>query len=121
MLTLKQIKYAELPNFQEVMAAGTAAALVPIRSITRRASSGLPEHPRVSAKDGEETVTYIPEGNEEPGALCMKLLSTLKGIQLGKVEDQFGWRFEIAEEDAKRVVGETSAGNGNNQTVDQLD
>ncbi len=31
-----QIKYAELPNFQEVMAAGTAAALVPIRSITRR-------------------------------------------------------------------------------------
>jgi branched-chain amino acid aminotransferase len=103
------------------MAAGTAAGLVPIRSITRRASSGLPEHARVSAKDGEETVTYIAEGNEEPGELCIKLLTQLKGIQAGKVEDQFGWRCEIAEEDAKRVVGETAAGNGSAQTVDQLD
>jgi branched-chain amino acid aminotransferase len=51
----------------------------------------------------------------------MKLLSQLKGIQLGKVEDQFGWRCEVAEEDAKRVVGEGKAGNDNAQTVDQLD
>lgn len=102
------------------MAAGTAAALVPIRSITRRSSS-LPEHARVSSKDGEETVTYIPEGNEEPGSLCVKLLTQLQGIQLGKVKDQFGWRFEVTEEDAKRVVAEAAAGNGNGQTVDQLD
>ncbi|KAL2134996.1 hypothetical protein VTI74DRAFT_10131 [Chaetomium olivicolor] len=116
----RAIKYSELPNFTEVMAAGTAAALVPIRSITRRTSS-LPQHPRVSAKDGEETITYIPEGNEEPGALCVKLLSQLKGIQLGKIDDEFGWRFEVTEEDAKRVVGEAAAGNSNGQTVDQLD
>jgi branched-chain amino acid aminotransferase len=103
------------------MAAGTAAALVPIRSITRRTSSLLPQHARVSSKDGEETVTYIPEGNEEPGQLCIKLLSQLKGIQLGKVEDKFGWRFEVTEEDAKRVVGQPAASNGNGQTVDQLD
>jgi branched-chain amino acid aminotransferase len=106
------------------MAAGTAAALVPIRSITRRASAALPQGPRVSsAKEGEETVTYIPEGSDEPGPLCVRVLAELKGIQLGKVKDQFGWRVEVAEEDAKRVVGEVAAaaGNGNGQTVDQLD
>ena len=85
------------------MAAGTAAALVPIRSITRR-SALLPAHARVSAKDGEETVTYIADGDEEPGPLCSKLLAQLQGIQLGKVEDHFGWRFEVSEEDVKRVA-----------------
>ncbi|KAL2021376.1 hypothetical protein VTK56DRAFT_7241 [Thermocarpiscus australiensis] len=117
----RPIKYSELPNFTEVMAAGTAAALVPIRSITRRAGRSLPDHPRVSFKDGEETITYIPEGNEEPGSLFVKLLSQLKGIQLGKLKDEFGWRFEVTEEDGKRVVGEAGARNGNVQTVDQLD
>ncbi|KAK4156650.1 glycosyltransferase family 20-domain-containing protein [Chaetomidium leptoderma] len=117
----RSIKYSELPNFTEVMAAGTAAGLVPIRSITRRSSALLPQGPRVSAKNGEETVTYIPEGDEEPGALCMRLLSQLKGIQVGKEKDDFSWRFEVTEEDAKRVVGETATGNGNGQTVDQLD
>lgn len=103
------------------MAAGTAAALVPIRSITRR-SGLLPQHARVSAKDGEETVTYIPDGDEEPGPLCVKLLSQLQGIQLGKLKDEFGWRFEVTEEDGKRVAGEAAAGNGTaTQTVDQLD
>jgi branched-chain amino acid aminotransferase len=110
-----------LTKFTEVMAAGTAASLVPIRSITRRASSGLPQHERVSAKDGEETVTYISEGNDEPGERCIKLLTQLKKIQLGQAEDTFGWRFEVTEEDAKRVVGEAAAGTGNGQTVDQLD
>ncbi|KAL2260900.1 hypothetical protein VTK26DRAFT_4971 [Humicola hyalothermophila] len=118
----RAIKYSELPSFTEVMAAGTAAALVPIRSITRRVAPSLPAHPRVSFKDGEETVTYIPEGNEEPGELCVKLLTQLKGIQLGKVEDKFGWRFVVTEEDGKRVVGEAgAASNGDGQTVDQLD
>jgi branched-chain amino acid aminotransferase len=120
-LTPKQIKYTELPNFTEVIAAGTAAALVPIRSITRRTSSLLPAHPRVSVTEGEETITYIPEGNEEPGAICVRLLSELKAIQLGKVEDKFGWRFEVTEADAKAVVAEAGEGNGNGQTVDQLD
>lgn len=102
------------------MAAGTAAGLVPIRSITRRSTS-LPKHSRVSSKDGEETITYISEANEEPGAVCVKLLSQLKGIQVGELEDKFGWRFDVTEEDGKRVVGETGPSNGGAQTVDQLD
>ncbi|KAK4132766.1 branched-chain amino acid aminotransferase II [Trichocladium antarcticum] len=116
----RSIRYSELPTFTEVMAAGTAAGLVPIRSITRRSTS-LPKHSRVSSKDGEETITYILDGNEEPGAVCVKLLSQLKGIQVGELEDKFGWRFDVTEEDGKRVVGETGPSNGGAQTVDQLD
>ncbi|KAM7182788.1 branched-chain amino acid aminotransferase II [Rhypophila sp. PSN 637] len=128
----RPIKYAELPSFTEVMAAGTAAALVPIRSITRRVSSSSPQSLATSvAKDpqrvsynkeaNEETVTYIAEGVEDPGPLCIKLLTQLKGIQLGKIEDTFGWRFEVSEEDGKKVVGEKAGSNGNVQSVDQLD
>ncbi len=43
-----QIKYAELPTFKEVLAAGTAAALVPIRSINDpypRRRRSLARHP----------------------------------------------------------------------------
>lgn len=75
----------------------------------------------MSAKDGEETVTYIAEGNEEPGEICLKLLSQLKAIQLGNVKDEFGWRVEVTEEDGKRVVGPAGANGNNAQTVDQLD
>jgi branched-chain amino acid aminotransferase len=107
------------------MAAGTAASLVPIRSITRRKSAALPAGPRVSSSPatGEETVTYTPDSSDEPGPLCVRLLDELKGIQLGKREDKFGWRFEVTEADARRVVAEGLQGNGdgNSQTVDQLD
>ncbi|EON97137.1 putative branched-chain-amino-acid aminotransferase 1 protein [Phaeoacremonium minimum UCRPA7] len=129
----RTIKYSELVNFQEVMAAGTAAALVPIRSITRRLaasdpqslSSSVKQHARLSFKDGEETVTYVADGDEEPGPLCIKLLSQLKGIQNGKVEDKFGWNFKVSAEDGKKAAGAPANGNGNGQNgepnVDQLD
>ncbi len=129
---LRQIKYSELPNFSEVMAAGTAAALVPIRSITRRLDHSHPlslastvkQHPRLEVSVGQETVTYIPEGQDDAGPICLKLLAQLKGIQLGKVQDTFGWSFPVSEEDGKKVVGGES-GNGanglNGRSVDQLD
>lgn len=127
---LLQIKYHELPNFTEVMAAGTAAALVPIRSITRRVQSSSPQslansgkqHPRVEYGVGEETIKYIPADQEDAGQICLKLLNQLKGIQLGKISDEFGWRFEVKEEDGTNVVGSNGeSNNGNAQTVDQLD
>lgn len=112
------------------MAAGTAAALVPIRSITRAMDPASPQslaatvkqHARLSVKGNEETVTYIPDSDEEPGALCVKLVTQLQGIQLGKLNDEFGWCFKVSEEDGKAVVGR-KAENGTNggQTVDQLD
>jgi len=112
------------------MAAGTAAALVPIRSITRRMDKSSPqslaqtvkEHPRVTIKDGEETITYIPDSQEDAGPLAVKLLTQLKAIQLGKVEDKLGWCFKVEDADGKKVVPERSPEpNGNGQTVDQLD
>jgi len=95
------------------MAAGTAAALVPIRSITRRIESSSPQslaatvkqHPRLSVGAGDETITYVPESQEDAGPLCVKLLTQLKGIQLGKVKDEFGWCFEVREEDGKKIIG----------------
>ncbi|KAI9734450.1 MAG: hypothetical protein M1818_006839 [Claussenomyces sp. TS43310] len=102
----KQIKYEELSSLSEVMAAGTAAALVPIRSITRKSRS--------------ETSTFIPEGSEDAGPVCMKLLTTLKGIQQGKIKDSFGWCSTVKELDAKKYgTGEvTKDVNGSN--VDKL-
>lgn len=105
-----------------MLAAGTAAALVPIRSITKRDSNRLAGQARVSSNNDAETVTYIPEGIEEPGEICTKLLEQLKGIQLGKIEDKFGWRFEVTEQDGKSVVGESdSGGAADADSVDQLD
>lgn len=104
----RAIKYRELNDFNEVMAAGTAAALVPIRSITR--NSG----------DIEDTVYYIPGSSNDAGHICEKLLAALKDIQLGKAEDKFGWRVAVTEED-KKVAGVAKDSNGDAQTVDQMD
>ncbi|KAF4456651.1 branched-chain amino acid aminotransferase [Fusarium albosuccineum] len=104
----RPIKYTELHEFKEIFAAGTAAALVPIRSITRRQGGQT------------ETLSYIPDGQEEPGALFEKLLTHLKDIQLGRAEDKFGWRFLVSKKD-KDVAGAAEARNGDATTVDQMD
>ncbi|KAL4929175.1 branched-chain amino acid aminotransferase [Aspergillus undulatus] len=78
----RRIPYEELPEFEEVMAAGTAAALVPIRSITRRSTSDKFEYECGGEGAGG-------------GEVCVKLLSTLKGIQLGKIEENLGWNHVV--------------------------
>jgi len=77
----RSIPYAEIPEFSEVMAAGTAAALVPIKSITMRSRN--------------DTFSFDCGENEEGGEVCTKLLKTLKGIQSGEIEDGFGWLVEV--------------------------
>lgn len=77
----RSVKYEELSSFDEIMAAGTAAALVPIRSITMRSKG--------------DKIEYL-EG-EEPGPVCLKLLKTLQGMQRGEVEDVFGWCEKVEE------------------------
>lgn len=91
----RPVPYAELKDFSEVMAAGTAAGLVPIKSITCRGKG--------------EKFTY-QEGRAEAGPACAKLLETLRGIQRGIVEDGFGW-CETAK-DAKELGAYTSRGKG---------
>ncbi|KAL4779555.1 aminotransferase [Aspergillus varians] len=78
----RRVPYEELGEFEEVMAAGTAAALVPIRSITRRSTGD-----RFEYECGGE--------GAGGGEVCVKLLETLKGIQLGKVEENLGWNHVV--------------------------
>ncbi|KAG8525333.1 uncharacterized protein KY384_008977 [Bacidia gigantensis] len=73
----RSIKYEELPAFSEVMAAGTAAALVPVNSITMKSKG--------------DKFSYNG-GGDEPGPVMLKLLDTLRGIQSGRIKDSFGWR-----------------------------
>ncbi|KAH8676116.1 aminotransferase [Xylariales sp. PMI_506] len=126
----RSIKYTELPQFSEVMAAGTAAALVPIKSITRRVdpsiaesiSTAIKQHPRLSSEAGKEKVSYMPESQEDAGAICVKLLTQLKAIQLGKVKDEFGWCATVSEADGASIAGAPKVSNGTAaQTIDQLD
>jgi branched-chain amino acid aminotransferase len=100
-LTYAQIPYEELATFDEVLAAGTAAALVPIKSIT------------LSSKG--DKFSYR-DGSNEPGPCCVKLLTTLKGIQQGKIEDKQNWLFNVTKPD-QWDSGNT---NGTDRTVDQL-
>ena len=81
---LLKIKYEELSSFTEVAAAGTAAALVPIKSITMRSKN---DHFKYQG------------GGDEPGPAIVKLLAQLKGIQAGKVSALVegrgcGWHVE---------------------------
>ena len=76
----RRIPYEELRDFDEVMAAGTAASLVPIKSITMKSRGGK--------------MDYKGTEQGDPGPICLKLLTTFKAIQQGKIEDRFGWNLE---------------------------
>ena len=105
----RSVKYDELASFSEILAAGTAAALVPIKSITVRSR-------------GDKFV--YQGGGEEPGPVCVKLLTVLKGIQNGKVEDSFGWLDYVEDERdflKKRELNGTNGTNGAVESVDRLD
>ncbi|PWY87437.1 branched-chain-amino-acid aminotransferase [Aspergillus heteromorphus CBS 117.55] len=65
----RSIPWTSVGEFTEVLAAGTAAAVVPIRSITRRSTG--------------EKLEF------ESGPLCLELLTRLKGIQRGDFGDFF--------------------------------
>ena len=98
----RSILYSELSTFTEVLAAGTAAALVPIKSITMKSR-------------GDKFI-YQGEG-DEPGPACVKLLSTLKGIQQGKLEDSFGW-LEYVEDPKSFRQQHKGKCNGNEMQAD---
>ncbi|KAF2740524.1 branched-chain amino acid aminotransferase II [Polyplosphaeria fusca] len=99
----REIPFDELNSFNEVLAAGTAAALVPIKSITLESKG--------------EKITY-KEASEEPGPCCVKLLTTLKGIQQGKIEDKFGWLYKVKK--PEQWGKEAANGEKVDDSVDQL-
>ncbi|KIW96563.1 branched-chain amino acid aminotransferase [Cladophialophora bantiana CBS 173.52] len=92
----RRIDYSELPQFIEIMAAGTAASLVPIKSITMKSKGDRFEYPVNEKLD--------------PGPVCAQLLSTLKGIQMGKVKDQFAWNMKVTEPSKEFAHSATNGG-----------
>jgi branched-chain amino acid aminotransferase len=78
-LTDVQIPYPELPYFTEVLAAGTAAMLVPIRSITRKSTN--------------ETFKYSSDG---PGDGCTTLLQALLDAQKGRAKSNEEWLWQVS-------------------------
>ncbi|KAK4209971.1 aminotransferase [Rhypophila decipiens] len=104
----RRVCYEELPYFDEVMSAGTGTGLVPVRSITRRVSSLLtsktPNDDTTGrlhvGSDGSETIQYIQDEQVHGGPLYRQLVAQLGGVQVGKLEDKFGWRCEVLAEDA---------------------
>jgi branched-chain amino acid aminotransferase len=97
----REIPYDEIKDFDEVLAAGTAAALVPIKSITMGSKN--------------DKITF-PAAENEPGPVCVKLLTTLRGLQQGKIEDKQGWLYKV---ERPAQFGKTDA-NGGAKTVGQL-
>ncbi|MCF7790902.1 MAG: branched-chain amino acid aminotransferase [Victivallales bacterium] len=72
---IRPIEFEEVKNFKEVGACGTAVVITPLSSITR---NNLTLH-----------------FGEECGPVFMKLYSTLRDIQYGKISDIHNWNREI--------------------------
>ncbi|KAF9882787.1 hypothetical protein FE257_005155 [Aspergillus nanangensis] len=87
----RRIAYEEIPQFTEIIAAGTAAALVPIRSISMRSRND-----KFSFAAGDD--------GQSGGEVCVQLLKALKGIQAGKVEDSFGWNALVTAPPAEWIT-----------------
>lgn len=76
-----QVKYAELSTFSEVMAVGTAACLVPIRSITHQSRGDC----------------FVYTAEDTAGPVCQKLYAELTNLQRGDSEDRLEWCHEVKE------------------------
>lgn len=76
----REVYFDELKDFAECGLCGTAAVISPVGKIVNH---------------GEEIV--FASGMEQMGPVTKKLYDTLTGIQLGKIEDPFGWLTTIVE------------------------
>jgi branched-chain amino acid aminotransferase len=70
-----QIPYKELSSFSEVLAVGTAASIVPIKSVTRKSTSE----------------SFYFKSNK----IGTDLLNSIRGIQKGNLVDEFKWCEKI--------------------------
>ncbi|BDD55424.1 hypothetical protein MPDQ_005886 [Monascus purpureus] len=97
----RRVPYEEIKEFCEVLAAGTAAALVPIRSITMKSRG--------------DKFEFECGADQSGGDIYKKLVQTLQGIQAGKIEDRFGWNCVVERPPAGWV--EDAAGNQKDDSV----
>lgn len=75
-------KSSPLPTFTEVLAVGTAAAAVPIRSITRPST-------------GQKFTFAAPDPEAETSASGRELARMIADIQHGVAPDKFEWCWEV--------------------------
>lgn len=80
----RPVPWEEVSTFSEVIAAGTAALLLPIKSITR---------------GGEKLLL----GGHEPGPAVLKLTGMCKEYQMGALPDIHGWRELVTPADEARL------------------
>ena len=74
----REVYFDEVKDFAECGLCGTAAVISPVGKIV--------DH-------GKEIC--MPAGMDEMGPVTKKLYETLTGIQMGRIEDKFGWVVEI--------------------------
>jgi branched-chain amino acid aminotransferase len=102
----REIPWSECRFFDEVIAVGTAASLLPIRSLTRPST--------------DEKFLY----GETTGECTTKLSKALRDIMRGNVEDPFGWVDVVKEEDMllpKTEKTEEKVMNGVNMELPMID
>ena len=75
-----KIKFDEIPTFSEIFAVGTAACLVPVRSITRRST--------------QQKFSFAA-AETAPGPLCEALSKKLDAVMRGQATDSFSWGYVI--------------------------
>lgn len=109
-LERRRITYEELSEFSEVMAAGTAASLVPIKSITMKSRNDKFTFEKALPSDGG------------PGPVCKELLRVLKGIQQGLEKDRFNWNMVVKAPPTgfASEEGNTNGVNGASATIDAI-
>lgn len=74
----REVLFDEVKDFAECGLCGTAAVISPVGKIV--------DH-------GKEIC--FPSGMDDMGPVTKKLYDTLTGIQMGRIEDKFGWLHEI--------------------------
>ncbi|RYP81494.1 hypothetical protein DL769_001965 [Monosporascus sp. CRB-8-3] len=84
----RPIKYGELPMFSEVLAVGTAAGIVPIKSLTRKSTG--------------DKFSYAAAA-ESAGPCCQVLSAELDAAMRGKGPDPRGWRTVIGQGASKGI------------------
>ncbi|KID60182.1 Aminotransferase atnJ [Metarhizium brunneum] len=73
------VKYSELGQFDEVLALGTAAGVLPISAIVRESTS--------------DRFEYCPSG--DAGPVAVELAGALTAMLKGRAEDKNDWRYEV--------------------------
>ena len=74
----RDVMFTEVPDFVECGLCGTAAVISPVGQI-----------------DDHGKEIKFASGMGENGSCSYKMYDTLTGIQMGRIEDKFGWVHKI--------------------------